>query len=70
MGDGEGIVHWGVVMPIDLEVELPVEGVQVGDDRAGVAGLAQRLGARGAEHRAVGDVEADHRHVEAGPKTR
>ena len=35
VGDGEGIVHWGVVMPIDLEVEPPVEGVQVGDHGAG-----------------------------------
>ena len=65
VGDGEGIVHWGVVMPIDLEVEPPVEGVQVGDDGAGAARLAQRLGAGGAEHRAVRDVEADHRDVEA-----
>ena len=61
VGDGEGIVHWGVVMPIDLGVEPPIERVQVGDDRAGAAGLAQRLGAGGAEHRAVRDVEADHR---------
>ena len=66
VGDGEGIVHWGVVMPIDLEVEPPVEGVQVGDHGAGVTRLTQRLGAGGAEHRAVGDVEADHRDVEAG----
>ena len=36
-GDGEGIVHWGVVMPIDLEVEPPIERVQVGDDGAGAA---------------------------------
>ena len=48
MGDGEGIVHWSVVMPIDLHVKSPVEGVQVGDEGAGVAGLAQRLGAGGA----------------------
>ena len=25
VGDGEGIVHWSVVVPIDLEVEPPVE---------------------------------------------
>ena len=31
VGDGESIVHWGVVMPIDLQVEPPVEGVEVGD---------------------------------------
>ena len=47
-GDGERIVHWGVVMPIDLEVEPPIERVQVGDDGAGAARVAQRLGARGA----------------------
>ena len=36
VGDSEGIVHWGVVMPIDLQVKPPVEGVKVGDHRAGV----------------------------------
>ena len=45
VGDGEGIVHWGVVMPVDLRVEPAVERVQVGDHRARAAGLAQRLGA-------------------------
>ena len=37
MGDGKGIVHWGVVMPIDLGMEPPVELVKVGDDRPGVS---------------------------------
>ena len=41
VGDGEGIVHWGVVMPIDLEMEPPVEGVQVGDHGACVTLLTQ-----------------------------
>ena len=32
-GDREGIVHWCVVMPIDLHMEPPIEAVQIGDDR-------------------------------------
>ena len=70
VGDGESIVHWGVVMPIDLQMEPPVEGVEIGDDRdrRGPCSAARRP--LGAEHRAMGDVEADHRHVGVGLKTR
>ena len=65
VGDGERVVHGRVAVAVDALVEPAVEGVQVGDDGAGAAARAQGLGALGREHRAVGDVEADHRDVEA-----
>ena len=45
VGDGERVVDGRVAVAVDALVELAVEGVQVGDDGAGVAARAQRLGA-------------------------
>ena len=48
VGDGERVVDRRVAVAVDALVELAVEGVQVGDDGAGAAAVAQRLGALGA----------------------
>ena len=64
VGDRQRVVHRRVAVAVDALVELAVEAVQVGDDGAGAARVAQGVGALGGQHRAVGDVEADHRDVE------
>src|SRR3954447_15885380 len=64
--DGHRVVHGRAVPGVDVRVEARVEGVQLGHEGPDPAGRAQPLGVGGREQRLVGDVEPDHRHVQAG----
>ncbi len=66
----DGVVDRRAVPPVGARVVLLEEVDQLGDERADPARGAEALGPLGRQERAVGDVEADHRHVEARARRR